>query len=193
MSNLATQLSPATERYGMLRSPWSRKSFRGYVPFTELGGSFGRGSMAGVQTHVGRKGKKGGQKDDLEPAGYAVSLDIIVDLSQTGIALGLPTALDANVFVAVYARGLISEIISCQFSLNPTTGFSPTTIPSGGQGGGICVQDPRANTFLLQAGIFTAREWGVLVGVQGTAASFAALPGGFGTVSINSIAHGVER
>jgi hypothetical protein len=173
--------SSAAERYGTLRSPWSRKSFRGFVPFTDVGSPFGAGSLAGVQTHVGK---------DLEPAGYACSLDVIVDLSQTAIAIGSATALDANVFVAVYARGLRFEIVACQFSLNPTTGFSPTTIPSGGMGGGVCIQDPRSNAFLLRAGIFTAREWGVLIGVQGNA---AALPNGFGTVSVNSIAHGVER
>lgn len=157
-------------------SAWSVKGMRSFTLFSP---GATPGIFQGIVTHTAK---------DLEPAGYATDLDVIVDLSQSSIAMGLAGAVDASVYIALWSQVLTQRKYRAQYALNPTTGFLVSVYPSGMlQAGddGNCIQD--GNRFLVQM-----REvglvWGFDMAAAGSVPNFAVTG-----VNVSSICHGIER
>jgi hypothetical protein len=169
-----SRLRYGKERYKNRISAWSQRIARTFTVSTEA--TAVPAGFVGCGEHTPK---------DLEPAGYATNLDVIIDLSRSPLAIGLPTALDGTVWIALFAQVLNQRVYRAQFSLNPTTGFAPSMVPSGGAVPGTCIQD--GNTFLVQAGQFPALVWGLTIAATGPVAGFQ-----IGNVWVGSIAHGIE-
>jgi hypothetical protein len=154
-------------------SAWSYKSARS-VGLTVQGTT---PAFQGLLQHSGA---------ELLPAGYASDFDILVDFSQTSLAIGAPGALDATVYIALYAQCLNIQKYRAQFGLNPTTGAFVSTVPSGTAENGQVYQD--GNGFLIQARDTAALVWGVQIGIAGSIPGFT-----MNKLFVGSIAHGIER
>jgi hypothetical protein len=160
-------------------SAWSQKTMRGLLL-----------SCSGP-TPTNFVGTLTWDKRDLEPAEYATSCGVIVDLSQTPLALGSPTALAATVYIAIQFQLLGRTHWRAQFALNPTLGFSTSDYPSGPGTTGRCKQS--GSTFLVQStgtagqNVLT-QAIGVEMAVAGGAPGFT-VPG----IVVVGIAHGIER
>jgi len=154
-------------------SAWSQKTMRGLQ------------LIASVPTPTSFQGILSWGKADLEPAEYATGLDVIVDLSQTPLALGQPNAGAASVFVAFETLVLGISRFRTQFALNPTTGFMAVQVPSGNFTTGLCKQS--GNTFFLQSSGSAGQSLNVLAAAGGLTGF--AIP----NIVITGIAHGIER
>jgi hypothetical protein len=162
---------------GPRRSAWSEKNWHGNLIVAPAAPP----SFTGTNEHRGRPGH------DLEPAGFATALDIIVDLSNSEIAIAGSDPAGADVYFAFFVRCFGTAGYGCQFSINPTTGFMATTVPSGGPTPGTCKQSAaNPNVFLFQQPRIAGQVWGVLIGAAGTLPMLH-------NVNVSSICHGVER
>jgi hypothetical protein len=165
---------------------WDRQSWRGSVP---IGGSIFFDTLQQI-SFIGT----------LESRVPATNLSVIVDLSQSELALPTPTAVNSALLLAIYAFANNIKVYRSVWFFEPgvapvnvaTLAFPPYTIaadiqpPTGAAQGGT-----NTNVFLMQGFGDVSQGWGIDASLV-AANIIPTTPAQITNVFLGAIAHGVE-